>query len=465
MFVSDDHIYPYIPNSVPHIKKEMLNFIGVEDIDELYQEIPSRLRLDGPLDLPEPLLSEHDLRKHIKGLLGKNVTCDQYANFLGAGCWQHFIPAICDEVNSRGEFLTAYAGDTYSDHGKHQAWFEFQSLLGELLEMDVVGFPTYDWATAISSSVLMACRLTGRKEVIVPSSLNPEKLSHIQNYCSSALEKITEVEYDPESGQMDLDKLNDKISSKIAAVYFENPTYFGLIESRGKEISDIARGAGAMCIVGVDPISLGVLEPPSNYGADLVCGEAQPLGIRMQAGTGTCGFIASHEEQAVMAEYPTLLETIGRTERGEWGFGWATLERTSYEQRESSQDFTGTSTGLWAITAAVYLACMGPQGMHEVGKAIMQKSQYAIQRLREVEGLEVPVFDSLPFKEFVVNFDSSGANVSDINQVLLNHKIFGGKDISAEFPQLGQSAIYCVTEVTSIEDIQKLVKVLKKEIG
>jgi glycine dehydrogenase subunit 1 len=443
----------------------MLDFIGVQDIEELYQEIPSELRLQKPLDLPEPLLSEHELREHVGGLLEKNVDCDQYANFLGAGCWQHFVPVLCDEINSRGEFLTAYAGDTYSDHGKHQAWFEFQSLLGELLGMDVVGFPTYDWATAISSAVLMACRLTGRRRVIVPRNLNPEKLSHMRNYCRAALDEIIEVDYDPVTGEMDLGSLSDGISSEVAAVYFENPTYLGPIETRGEEICGVTKDSGAISVVGVDPISLGVLAPPSDYGADIACGEAQTLGIHMQAGTGTCGFIASHEDQDVMAEYPTLLETICQTQQGEWGFGWATLERTSYEKRGLSKDFTGTSTGLWAITAAVYLACMGPQGMKEVGKAILQKSQYAIRRLREIDGLRVPVFDSTSFKEFVVNFDASGASVRDINRALLKRGIFGGKDISDEFLDLGQSALYCVTEVTSLEDIHKLVEGLKEVLG
>lgn len=462
MSENDTFVHPYIPNSVPRIRDEMLNFIGVEDIEELYQEIPPELRLKQVLDVPGPLPSEHDLREHVQGLLDKNTSCNDYANFLGAGCWQHFVPALCDEVNSRGEFLTAYAGDTYSDHGKHQAWFEFQSLLAELLDMDVVGFPTYDWATAMSSAILMACRLTGRSGVILPRDLNPEKLSHVHNYCGAALDQIIQVDYDPATGAMDLDSLGKNISQEIAAVYFENPTYFGLIEAGGKEISSIARDNGAMTLVGVDPISLGVLVPPSHYGADIVCGEAQTLGVHMQAGTGTCGFIASHEDQDVMAEYPTLLETITQTKEKEWGFGWATLERTSYDKREESGDFTGTSTGLWAVTVAVYLASMGPQGMGDVGKAIMQKSHYAIRLLSAVRGLEVPVFDSTIFKEFVVNFDASGMSVRDVDRALLARGIFGGKDLSDDFPELGQSALYCVTEVTPIQHIHRLVNALKE---
>ncbi len=459
-------VYPYIPNSVPAVREEMLRYLGVEDVEALYEVIPRELRLDRPLQLPDPLPSEHDLKQHVQSLLDRNVSTDEVASFLGAGCGKHFIPALCDEVNARGEFLTAYAGDTYSDHGKHQAWFEFQSLLGELLEMDVVGFPTYDWATAASSALLMAARLTGRAEVLVPQSLNPDRLSHMHNYCKGLVERIITVDYDAATGALDLDDLRSKLSPATAAVYFENPTYFGVIEAAGAEISAAARENGALSIVGVDPISLGVLTPPSRYGVDIVCGDAQTLGVHMLAGTGTCGFIASHDDQAVMAEYPTLFETMGRTEQpGEWGFGWATLDRTSYNQRDQSKDFTGTSTGLWAITAAVYMATLGPRGMQEVDEAIMQKSHYTAKRLSALDGVRAPMFDSAFFKEFVVNFDATGKTVRDINKALLSYGVFGGKDLSAEVPALGQSALYCVTEVTSLANIERLVAALEEVLS
>jgi len=449
-------VYPYMPNTAPEVRAEMLAELGVADSEELYQEIPAELRLDRLLNLPPPFLSEHDLKLHVEGLLTKNKTCLEYANFLGAGCWQHFVPTVCDEMNSRGEFLTAYAGHTYSDHGKHQAWFEFQSMLADLIEMDVVGFPTYDWTTAASSSVLMACRLTDRREILVPRNLNPDKLSQMRNFCQPAAQ-IKPVGFDPETGQLDLADLEKKLSPQTAAVYFENPTYLGFIEAGGRRISEMAHQNGALAVVGVDAISLGVLSPPSRYGADIVCGEAQSLGVHMSCGGGLCGFIGSPDDQRYLAQYPTIMETIGPTENeDEFGFGWAIWEQTSYVKRELSDDFAGTSTGLWAITAGVYLSLMGPQGMVDVGRTIMQKSHYAIQRLSRIKGVKVPLFKATAFKEFVVNFDQTHKSVSQINKALLDKKIFGGKDISGEFPELGQSALYCVTEVTSKEEIDNL---------
>jgi len=455
-------IHPYIPNSVPQIRDEMLRQIGATDIGSLYREIPDHLKSRKPLDIPDAYLSEHDLKRHLESIMARNVSCEEYANFLGAGCYQHFVPAVCDEVNSRGEFLTAYAGATYSDHGKHQAWFEFQSMLGELLEMDVVGFPTYDWGTAACSATLMACRLTNRDQILVPRNLSPERAQHLRSYVKRAA-TIATVEFDRDTGTFDLDDLESKLSERTAAVYFENPTYLGVLEPRGAAISDLAHKHGALVIVGVNPITLGVLLPPSKYGADLVCGDAQPLGVHMQAGGGLSGFIASHDDLRVMSEFPTLFETICRTERsGEWGFGWATLERTSYDKRHESRDFTGTSTGLWAITAGVYLALMGPQGIREVGESILLRARYAITRLSSIERIEVPRLHAPGFMEFTVDFSRSGKTVGEVNRQLLKAGVFGGLDLSPWYPELGQSALYCVTEVTSKERIDHLAAALEE---
>lgn len=438
----------------------MLDYLGVADVSDLYSAIPAGLRLDRPLDLPEAILSEHDLRAHVLDRLGDGVSTEDYASFLGGGCWKHFVPAICDEINNRREFVTAYAGEAYSDHGKHQAWFEWQSLLGELLEADFVSMPTYDWMTAASSALLMAGRITGRGEVIVPRNLNPERLSHMRNYCRAGLDAIHTVGFDEATGRLDLDRLASALSPSTAAVYFENPTFLGTIEGRAPQIAAAAHEAGALCVVGVDPISLGVLAPPSAYGADLTVGDVQTLGVHMQAGGATCGFIAGEDDPRFAAEYPTLLETITTTDQpGSWGFGWATFERTSFHKRGLSEDFTGTTSGLWAITAAVYLSLLGPVGISEVGEAIMQKARYAADRLAELPGVSIGP-TAVPFKEFVVDFNRTGNTVGEINRALLDHRILGGQDLSAGFPELGQSALYCFTEATPAAEIDRLVSTL-----
>ncbi|GLI07418.1 glycine dehydrogenase [Paenibacillus tyrfis] len=451
--------HPYIPNTVPEVQQAMLDEIGVSDIDELYRMVPKELRLTGPLKV-EPALSEYELQRHVDRLLERNRSAKETVSFLGAGCWQHFVPAVCDEINQRSEFVTAYAGEPYEDHGRFQALFEYQSLLAELVDMDVVNVPTFDWAQAASTALRMAGRITGRRTALLPATMHPERLQVIRNYLSPQMDCVL-VDYVPGTGLLDMADLQAKLSSDTAAVYIENPSYIGHIETQGREIAELAHAAGALFVVGVDPISLGLLEPPSRYGADIVCGDLQPLGVRMQYGGGQAGFIATRDEEQFVMEYPSRLFGIAPTAvEGEYGFGDVAYERTSFAKREKGKESVGTQTALWGITAGVYLALMGPHGMREVGETIIRQARYAAGRLAELEGVRIR-FQASSFKEFVVDFNGTGRTVSDINKRLLEHGIFGGKDLSGEFPAWGQCALYCVTEIHTKEDIDALAAALK----
>jgi len=442
----------------------MLATVGVESAADLYDGIPKRLKLGRPLNLPPALTSERDLRRHVQGLLNKNTPVTNVISFLGGGCWQHDIPAVCDEINSRMEFLTAYGGDTYADLGKYQAIFEFQSMIGELTGFDMVSAPVYDWAGATTSALMMAARITGRRKALIPRAISAEKRSHIANVAQSQVD-VVEIGYDPGTGLLDMNDLQAKIGSDVGAVYIENPNYLGIIETQGTEIAEIAHKHGALFIVGVDGISLGVLAPPADYGADLVAGEAQGFGVHMQYSGGLCGFIASRDEPQILAEYPYLMVSIAPgTVEGEIGFGWSTMERTSYDKREHARDYAGTTQWLWGITTAVYLSLLGPVGLREVGEGILQRSHYAAKQLATVPGVQVPLAGS-HFKEFVVNFDDSGTSVRDINVALRERGIYGGHDLSQERPELGQSALYCVTEVHTKANIDTLVSALKEVLA
>jgi glycine dehydrogenase subunit 1 len=456
--------YPYIPNSVPEVKRQMLEAVGAESTDDFFEDIPDRLRVARPMNLPEPLPSEYTLKRHVEGLLSKNKTAGEYLSFLGAGCYQHHVPAICDEVNQRGEFLTAYAGEPYDDHGRFQALFEYTSMMGELLNMDVVNVPTYDGFQAAATSIRMATRITGRRQVLIAKTISADKLSKIRDYCKPSIE-IGLVGYDRERGQMDLGALKAEISERTAALYFENPSYLGFIETRGEEIARIAHDHGAICVVGADPVSLGVLMPPADYGADIVCGDIQPLGMHMQYGGGHAGYLATRDEENYVMEYPSRLFGIAPTSvPGEYGFGDVAYERTSFAVREEGKEWVGTAAALWGITAGVYLALMGPQGMVDIGESIMARARYAMIHMDRVGGTKAPLFHAPHFKEFVVNFDGTGKSVSEINQALLARGIFGGVDLSLEFPELGESALYCVTEVHTKDDIDRLVSELAEVV-
>lgn len=457
-------VYPYIPNSDPDVKRAMLEEIGVSDIDELYIDVPEGVRLRRRLNLPPPS-SEYEVRRSIERTMAKNRTRSELLSFVGAGCWPHHVPAVCDEINGRSEFVTNYHGPVQIISGICQSIFEYQSMIGELLAMDAVVSSMYDWATVCGEAARMAHRVTGRREVLAPRTMSPDRLSVMRNYAESVA-IIRLVDYDPETGQLDIEDLKSKVSSKTAAVYIENPSYLGFIEAQGEEISQIAHDKGALSIVGVEPTSLGVLTPPGEYGADIVVGEGQPLGMHMTYGGALLGIMAFKDEPRFIAEAPRRTNTITTTDReGVWGFIPVHVERDSYEARERGTSFTGTTSQLWSITAAVYMALMGPEGFRELGEAIMQRSHYAAKLLSEIEGVEAPLFKSSYFEEFTVSFNETGKTVQSLNNLLLRHGIQGGKDLSKEFPELGQSALYCVTEVHSKEDIEKLAEALNEAVA
>jgi glycine dehydrogenase subunit 1 len=227
----------------------------------------------------------------------------------------------------------------------------------------------------------------------------------------------------------------------------------------------MAHQAGAVFIVGVDPISLGVINPPVEYGGDIVCGDIQSLGIHMNYGGGQAGFIATRDEEKFVMEFPSRLFGVATTRvEGEYGFGDVAYERTSFAVREEGKEWVGTAAALWGITAGVYLALMGPQGMVELGQGIMQRVRYAIRKLNQVSGVKTHFPNTPHFKEFVVNFDKTGQTVGAINLALHEKGIFGGKDLSAEFPSLGQSALVCLTEVHTQADIDRLVKAIQEAL-
>jgi glycine dehydrogenase subunit 1 len=215
----------------------------------------------------------------------------------------------------------------------------------------------------------------------------------------------------------------------------------------------------------VDPISLGVLAPPADSGADIACGDIQPLGMHLHAGGGMGGFIATHDDETFVMEYPSRLFGVApTTEPGEYGFGDVAYERTSFAHREQGKEWVGTAAALWGITAGVYLALMGPQGMVELGEGVMARTAYAMRRIAAIPGVRLPFAKAPHFQEFVVDFSETGKTVAEINQRLLEMGIFGGKDLSQEFPQLGQSMLVCITEVHSQADIDRLADAVQEAL-
>ena len=466
---SDTRAHPWMANSAPGVLEAMLAEIGATSVSEVFEQIPADHFRKAPLDLPPALTSEMELRRDLVSKLKKNASCEDNLSFLGAGVWQHHVPAIVDEIVGRTEFATNVWGSYQSDHGRNQAWFEFNSQLGALLNLDVVQLPVYSWGCAIGHAIRMAARITGRSKVLVPALSDPERLSVVHTYCKpSEMEghiAVETVAADPTSGRLDLADLKAKLGPDVAAVYFENPAYLGTIETGAAEIARLARAAGAETIVGVDPVSLGVLTAPGDYGADIVTGPVQPLGVHMHCGGGAGGWIASRDEERYVRAYNGFLVSVVETqEPGQLGFGLACPHQNSYGMRENGNDWTGNSTYLWAIAGAVYMSLLGPDGFRELGTLIVSRARYAAKCLAEVPGVRI-VWPDTTFKEFVVNFDATGRTVAQINDALRARGIFGGKDLSGEGHSLGQSALYCVTEIHTAADIRRLAATLKEVLA
>ncbi len=460
----DARHHPYIPNAIPDVRSEMLAAIGAASIDDLYADIPPSLRLGRPLDLPPALRSEAELARHVEGLLDRNTSTREVLSFLGAGCYPHHVPAVCDEIGGRAEFLTAYAGNPYEDHGRFQALFEYASMMGELLEMDVVNVPTYDGFQAAGTALRMAGRLTGRRRVLIPASMSRDKRSRILDYLRPDL-AVDEVAIDRETSLLDLDALAAALAPDVAAVLVENPTFLGSVETRAPEITHLAQAAGALVVGSVDPSTLGVLAPPAAWGAEIACGDIQPLGMHQQFGGGHGGFIATRDDPRFVAEFPSRLFGIAATRvTGEYGFGDVAYERTSFALREEGKEWVGTAAALWGITAGVYLALMGPQGMRELGETMMARARYAMTLLSEIPGVRVPFAGQHHVKEFVVDLTATGRTVATVSAALRGRGIFFGADLTREQAWLGQSALVCVTEIHTRADIDRLAAELAEAV-
>ncbi len=454
--------HPYLPNSVPEIKEKMMEETGIKSIDELYVDIPTELRFQRELEVPGPL-TEAEVKDHVSNLLSSNWGFAS-APFLGGGVWPHYVPAVVDEIAHRAEFLTSYTPyQPEISQGILQTIFEYQSLICELLGMDVANASMYDWATALGEASRMACRLTRRSKVLVPSLISPSRFSVLKSYADPADIDVIQVDYDKTSGQLDLDDLKDKIGNDSAAVYIENPTYLGFIQEGVEAISEIAHDSKALFIVGVDPISLGLIKPPGEYGADIVIGEGQPLGNHMNFGGPLLGIFACKSETRIMRQMPGRLIGVTQTlDDDRRAFTMTLQTREQHIRREKATSNICSNQALNALASAVYLSLLGPQGMQDLSCLVASRAHYAMRRLGELSGVRAPIFNSFHFKEFTVQFKEK--TVTEINQSLLDNRIHGGKSLVEEFSQFGETALFCVTEKHTKEDIDRLAFVLEEAL-
>ena len=436
----------YIPCSESD-REAMLAAMGVQSIEELFDGIPENLRLRRLLDIPKAL-SEPELLDYFQTAAGDNA--EEYISFLGAGIYRHFIPVVVDALISRSEFYTAYTPyQAEVSQGTLQAIFEFQTYMTQLTGQEVSNASLYDGSTAVTEAVLMAHRITKRKKFLVASTLHPEYRAVMETYGRNLGVELQTIGYLP-TGRIDIQMLTQSLDDSVAAVVIQSPNFFGTIEDTSA-VADLSRQHGALSIVGIcEALSMGILRPPRE--ADIVAGEAQSLGVPMSFGGPHVGFLATREKY--MRQMPGRLVGMGTDNQGRRAFVLTLSTREQHIRREKATSNICTNQSLCALMATIYLATLGPEGLRKAAEQNMRKTDYAVQRIQSQTRHKV-LFSGPRFNEFVIQTAGGGA---DLQQRLLRNNILGGLPLHGMYPELGNSLLVCVTEMTRREQIDALVE-------
>ncbi|MFZ5354413.1 MAG: aminomethyl-transferring glycine dehydrogenase subunit GcvPA [Bacillota bacterium] len=445
-------MFPYIPNTKAE-EDLMLNSIGIDSVDALFEDIPAEVKLARRLNLGEAM-SELEVSRHIKAIAEKNKNTDDMVCFLGAGAYDHYIPSVIKHITSRSEFYTAYTPyQPEISQGTLQVIFEYQTMIANITGMDVANASMYDGATACAEAGMLAVENTRRKSLVVSKTVHPEIRKVLSTYMRFVNVEVVEVDYT--DGVTDIDKLKAAVSGATAGVIVQNPNFFGIIEDL-TEVEKTTHENKATLIVNVaDPISLGILKSPGEIGADIVVGEGQAFGNNLNYGGPYLGFMAATSK--LMRKLPGRIAGETTDVDGKRAFVLTLQAREQHIRREKATSNICSNQALCALTAAVYLTTMGKQGLKEAAVQSMNKAHYAYNELIKT-GTYKPLFNKPFFKEFAVK---ANRKASDINAELLKNNILGGYDLSRDYSELDNSMLICVTEKRTKAEIDKLVDIMK----
>jgi glycine dehydrogenase subunit 1 len=432
-------------------REEMLATIGVSSIEELFRDIPPGVRFDRELAL-EPALTEHELSAHLGELAARNVDSTREVSFLGAGIYDHYVPAVVDTVLQRGEFLTAYTPyQPEMSQGVLQAIFEYQTAICELTGMDVSNASGYDGTTVTADACYIAKHATGRSTIVVTEATNPQVRQVVKTYAPGFGLDVVEVPH--RGGTTDPDELR-AAAEDAAAVIFQQPNVFGCLEP-APELAAAATDAEALAIAHVDPLSLGVLEAPGRYGCSIALGEGQAAGNFPSYGGPHYGFLAARQEFIRRMPGRIVGETVDAA--GKRGYVLTLQTREQHIRREKATSNITTNQTLLALGGLVYLTWLGPQGLREVGETCLALSAYAQRQLRERAGLELVFPERTTFKEFAVRV---GRNARDVVKAARERGVHPGYAVGRDYEGMDDVLLVAVTEKRTPEEIDLLADVL-----
>ncbi len=441
----------YLPNE--SMIDEMLASMGVGSVEELFSDVPGDVSIDG-LDIP-PGAPEQEVAADVEGLLADNITTQEFISFLGGGMYDHYVPATVPALAGRSEFYTSYTPyQPEASQGILQAMFEYQSLVCALTGMDVSNISMYDGPTAVAEAALMSVRVTRRNKVLVPKSIDPDTRSVIWNYVYGAGIEVVDVPFDRRTGQVDRDGLMDAVDDDTAMVYIENPNHFGCLEEAVVDIKDDL--GKALLVVGVNPVSLGVLAPPGDFGADIVVGDGQPLGNPLNYGGPTLGIFAARK--AIARQMPGRIIGLTKDAHGNRAFHMALQTREQHIRRNKATSNICTNENLNALAFAIHLATIGSGGLVRMAQVSSHRAHALARAIDAMDGFKAPLFDSPFFNEFTVGTEHE---VGELSAAMLMEDIFLGVPVSDYHPELGQAFTMATTERITEADIDDLVVALK----
>ncbi|MCL2119062.1 MAG: aminomethyl-transferring glycine dehydrogenase subunit GcvPA [Planctomycetaceae bacterium] len=448
---------PYIQNT-PDDQQQMLETIGAKSIAELFAMVPQDVQLKRLLNLPGAL-SELELTRLMGEITARNTATIEAVSFLGAGCYDHFIPAAVDTLASHGNFVTAYTPyQAEASQGSLIAFFEYQTMIADLTGMDVSNASMYDGATACVEAVIMASSSGKRNRVIVPDTLHPETVETLRTYLTDlGLELVL---LPTTGGKLDAAFLKAALDDRTSCVLVSHPNFFGNLEDV-QAIGEIAHEAGALSIVSVDPISLGLLKRPVDYGADIVVSEGQSLGIPMNFGGPFLGIMACRE--SLLRKMPGRIvgQTVDRRGNRCWALTMQTREQ--HIRREKATSNICSNQGLMALRATIYLALAGPEGLKEAANLSLQKAHYLAEQLTQKTPLQF-TFPNVPFfKEFAVTLPES-VDADELLEQLANDGFFGGVSLGRWFPQHQQTLLMAVTEKRTKQEMDAFVAAMGRRL-
>jgi glycine dehydrogenase subunit 1 len=439
----------YIANT-PEDVRVMLGAIGLDSLDQLFDMIPPEYRLKRPLAIPEAL-GEMELTSAVGALIGRNAGADVRPCFLGAGSYDHFIPAVVDQLASRGEFYTAYTPyQPEASQGTLQATFEYQTLVTQLTGMDVSNASLYDGGSAVAEAMLMALGVTRRQgRIVVAGSVHPEYRQIVSTFLANLVPELVVVP--ATHGRVDPGLLAEAINEETAAVVVQQPNVFGQLEDVAALV-DAAHQKGALAIVSVDPISLGLLRRPGDYGADIVVAEGQSLGNPMAFGGPYLGIMACREAYVRKLPGRIVGQTTDRHGKRCWVLTLQTREQ--HIRREKATSNICTNQGLLALRASIYLAAIGPQGLRQAAELSTRKAHYAAEQLAKVPGVSL-AFPGPFFKEFVIR---TKADPNRVLRAVGDAGFHGGIALGRWYPDLADAILIAVTEKRTKDEIDGLAR-------